>query len=119
MEISAESICPVVDVGSWVTDVKGLPIDSFPLLFQQGDYLVGDIAHVAIAANDRFAARVKIEASACDAPKFLRVSRMPRAPYVGRPNNYPFAAQIGASGLLFGDDFALTVDGSWKVVFIV
>jgi hypothetical protein len=81
--------------------------------------LVGDIADVAVAANNGLATRMDVEAFLRDAPEFLRVARVPRPPDIGRPHHDPLTTQVGSAGFLFSDDFALSVNRGGKVVFVV
>ena len=120
MEGTAEGVGPVVDVVRRVADIKSLAVDFIGGLVEgEGDDLVGDISDEAVAADDRFPAGVDIEALRGDAPEFLRVAGMPGAPDVGGAHDDPLASQVGAAGFLFGDDFALAVDGGGEVVFVV
>ena len=118
-EGAAEGVGPVVDVGGWVADVESLAVDFRGGLLKESDHLVGDIAYVAVTADNRLAARMNVEAFLRDAPEFLRVARVPRPPDIGRPHHDPLAMQVGAAGFLLGDHLALSVDGGGKVVFVV
>ena len=109
----------MVDVGGRIADVESLAVDFRGGLFEESDHLVGDVAYVAVAADNGLAARMDVEAFLRDAPEFLRVARMPRSPDIGWPHHDPLAMQVGVAGFLLGDHLALSVNRGGKVVLVV